>query len=200
MRIVWAVADAPLLAGTASGDAHLVKESPEGVLVAAIDGIGHGSEAAAASRIAAATVASSPHVDTVSLIRRCHDELTDTRGVVMTLAFFCARDQTMTWVGVGNIEGVLVRAGSPGHGRYDHVVLRGGVIGHRLPPLRAEVLKMGPRDTLVLATDGIRPEFTEALTSNGDLQSMADRILARYRKSTDDALVLVARYLGDEPP
>jgi serine/threonine protein phosphatase PrpC len=194
------VADAPLLAGTESGDAHVVKESPEGVLVAVIDGVGHGSEAAAASRIAAATVASSPQLDAVSLVRRCHEGLAGTRGVVMTLAFFRARDRTMTWVGVGNIEGVLVRADSSGRGRFDHVVLPGGVVGHRLPPLRAEVLKMGPRDTLILATDGIRPEFTEALASNGDPQSMADRILARYRKSTDDALVLVARYLGDAPP
>jgi hypothetical protein len=30
-------------------------------------------------------------------------------------------------------------------------------------------------------------------------QAIADRILASYRKGTDDALVLVVRCLGDEP-
>ena len=117
----------------------------------------------------------------------------------MTLAFFCPHNRTMTWVGVGNIEGVLCHFDGSGHGRREHVVLRGGVIGHRMPPLRAEALQMAPHDTLILATDGIRPEFTESFTSDGDPQALANQLLARYRKGTDDALVLVARCLGDEP-
>jgi hypothetical protein len=58
---------------------------------------------------------------------------------------------------------------------------------------------MQPHDTIVLATDGIRPEFSDMLVPGDEPQAIADRILARYRKGTDDALVLVVRCLGDGP-
>jgi negative regulator of sigma-B (phosphoserine phosphatase) len=188
-----------MVEGTESGDAYVVKESPEGVLIAVIDGVGHGREAAEASRLAAATVESALDEDAVSLLWRCHEELKGSRGAVMTLAFVCRREKTMTWIGVGNIESVLFHTGTSGRQRPDHVLLRGGIVGHRLPPLRAQVLSMAPNDVLIFATDGIRPEFSEAFTSNGEPQAIADRILAQYRKGNDDALVLVVRYLGDEP-
>jgi len=43
-----------------SGDHHLVCCSRNGILIAAIDGIGHGEEAANAARTAAALLRSSP--------------------------------------------------------------------------------------------------------------------------------------------
>lgn len=197
MRITWGVAEAPMVAGTESGDAHVVRQLPEGVLAAVIDGLGHGDEAADAARIAGNTLVSSPHEDTISLLWRCHEALKETRGAVMTL-LFVAPGGAMTWIGVGNIEGVLFRCDSSGRVRSNHVLQRGGVVGHRLPPLRAESLTMQPRDTIVLATDGIRPEFSDELAPNQDPQAIADDIMARHRKGTDDALVLVVRCVGDE--
>jgi hypothetical protein len=184
------------VAGTRSGDSHVARQLPEGVLAAVIDGIGHGGEAADAARIAGDTLTSSPHEDAVSLVWRCHEALKQTRGVVMTLLFF-SPSGAMTWVGVGNIEGVIVRGDSHGRVRSNHVVLRGGVIGHRLPPLRAESLMLLPHDTVVVATDGIRAEFSDDLIPGGEPQVIAEQILMRHRKGTDDALVLVVRCLGD---
>jgi phosphoserine phosphatase RsbX len=196
VRISWGVAEAPMVAGTESGDSHVVRQEPEGVLVAVIDGVGHGREAADAARIAGHTLISSPHEDAVSLVWRCHEALKDTRGVVMTL-LFCAPNGEMTWVAVGNIEGVIFRCEANGRTSANQVVLRGGVIGHRLPPLRAECLTLLPHDTVILATDGIRPEFSDDFVPGDEPQAIADQILARYRKGTDDALVLVLRRLGD---
>jgi hypothetical protein len=196
VRISWGVAEAPMVAGTESGDSHVIRQLPEGVLAAVIDGVGHGGEAADAARIAGDTLTSSPNEDAVSLVWRCHEALKQTRGVVMTLLFF-SPSGALTWVGVGNIEGVIIRGDSNGRVRSNHVVLRGGVVGHRLPPLRAECLTLLPHDTVVVATDGIRPEFSDELAPGGEPQVIADQILMRYRKGTDDALVLVVRCLGD---
>jgi negative regulator of sigma-B (phosphoserine phosphatase) len=76
------------------------------------------------------------------------------------------------------------------------LVTRGGIVGSALPPLRAEVLPIAFGDTLIFATDGIRGGFTEGLASDATPQQLADDILARCGKGTDDALVLVARYRG----
>ena len=186
-----------MVAGTESGDSHVVQCRPEGVLAAVIDGVGHGREAAAAAQIARDTLTSSSHEDIVSLVWRCHEALKETRGVVMTLLSL-APNGTMTWVGVGNSDGAMFRCDSSGQVRANHVVLRGGVVGHRLPPLCAESLTMRPHDTIVLATDGVRPEFSDSFVPRDEPQTIADRIMARYRKGTDDALVLVVRCLGDE--
>ena len=50
-------------------------------------------------------------------------------------------------------------------------------------------------DTLIFVTDGIRSGFAKGLSTSDPPQLMADRILAEHSKGSDDALVLVARYL-----
>ena len=59
-HLTWGVAEAPMLAGTESGDSHVREAVAEGVLAAVIDGIGHGDEAADAARIAGHALTSSP--------------------------------------------------------------------------------------------------------------------------------------------
>jgi serine/threonine protein phosphatase PrpC len=79
------------------------------------------------------------------------------------------------------------------------VLLRGGVVGYQLPTLRASILPVTWGDVLILATDGIRSGLVEDVTLSHRPQRIAEQILARRAKGTDDALVLVARYLGHEP-
>jgi hypothetical protein len=62
--------------------------------------------------------------------------------------------------------------------------------------VQAAVIPVGAGDTLVFATDGIGTGFLADVSARDDPQGIADQILARYGKGTDDALVLVARYLG----
>lgn len=182
-----------------SGDRHLVVPMANETLVAVVDGLGHGPEAAAASGIALETLQHHAGVPLDSLVLRCHQALLGTRGVVMTLASLDGRSGQMTWLGVGNVEGALLRA-DPGEGARRHsVMLRGGIVGHRLPGLRTTDLPVATGDLLVLATDGVSSGFTQGLTLGQPPQEIADRILAQYWKGADDALVLVARYLGGEP-
>jgi hypothetical protein len=65
-----------------------------------------------------------------------------------------------------------------------------------MAPLHASVVALAQGDTLILATDGIHSDFGNTVNLFDPPQDLADRILAKYGKTTDDALVLVARYLG----
>jgi serine phosphatase RsbU (regulator of sigma subunit) len=197
--IEWGVAALPLAGEAESGDLYLVKPFPYGVLVAVVDGLGHGPEAALAAKAAVAALEDSAPESVIALLRRCHERLMKTRGVVMSLAFFSAQDSTLTWVGVGNVEGVLVRADAQASPARESVLLRGGVLGYEIPSLHASVIPVARGDTLILSTDGIRHGFAEELTLRDSPQQIADRILAQCGKDTDDALVLVARYLGGAP-
>ena len=195
-----AIAEAALSSEPESGDRHLVQPFEDGVLIAAVDGMGHGVEAAAAAKRAIATLAAAAQESPIALVQRCHQELRDTRGAVMTLAVINLRQRTLTWIGVGNVDAVLFHPNGDGSHRSDRALLRGGVVGYQLPSLRAEVLPLAPHDTLVLTTDGVKPEFADTIAVNGDPQALADSILARFRRPTDDALVVVVQYLGSEGP
>jgi hypothetical protein len=197
--IEWGVAAQPLEGEAESGDLHVVQRFPKGVLVAAVDGLGHGPEAAAATRSAVAILKDYAHEPVISLLRRCHERLIRTRGVVMSLASFNALDNTMTWLGVGNVEGALLRADAKASPARESILLRGGVVGCQLPALHTATLPVTRGDVLILATDGIRGGFVEEVTLSDPPQQIAEHILARRATGMDDALVLVARYLGHEP-
>jgi serine phosphatase RsbU (regulator of sigma subunit) len=178
------------------GDLDIVVASRAGAVIALADGLGHGREAAVAARQAAAVIGAHADSDVVDLMRLCHEGLRSTRGAALSIAAFACSDATMTWVAVGNVDGVLVRADPSAQPERHGLLLRGGVVGYRMPPLRAEVLPIFPGDTLIMATDGISSQFGREQVRGRDPQSAADDILARHGKQSDDALVLVARYLG----
>ncbi|HUJ32510.1 MAG TPA: SpoIIE family protein phosphatase [Candidatus Acidoferrum sp.] len=182
-----------------SGDHHLVCAHHDGLLVAAIDGIGHGESAAAAARAATSFLASHADEPIITLMQLCHEELRSTRGVVLSLASIDASHGLMTWLGVGNVQGVLMRCGTSNGGGQEVLMLRGGVVGCQLPPLQAAVLPVSCGDTLVFATDGVKGEFMQSLFGLESPQRAADRILERYYTGNDDALVLVVRLTGIHP-
>src|SRR5262245_53238189 len=109
--IEWAREGHALSGQTASGDLGVVMPYDGGVLVGLIDGLGHGRDACIAAERAEQSLAKDPSKPLDELIERCHEELRETRGVVLSLAAFNGQG-SMRWLGVGNVEGLLVRAGS----------------------------------------------------------------------------------------
>ncbi|HEX9283689.1 MAG TPA: SpoIIE family protein phosphatase [Gemmatimonadales bacterium] len=194
--IDYGVATRTLPGEAESGDLHLVKPVGNGVLVAVVDGLGHGAEAAAAARAAVTALDRHASESVLPLLLRCHQALAGTRGVVMSVAFFDRGDASMTWLGVGNVEGVLLYTDPAARPVRASLVTRGGIVGSELPRLRAEVISVGAGDTLIFATDGVKTGFVDGVPADAVPQQLAEYILTRYGKGTDDALVLVARYAG----
>jgi hypothetical protein len=192
----WGVATRPIAGEAVSGDLHLVQPFNHGVLLAAIDGLGHGKEAVAAARAAVAVLKKHPREPVVQLIQRCHEALMETRGAVMTVASLHASNGPMTWLGVGNVECRLLHANPHADRPSDSVLLRGGVVGYQLPVLRPRAIAVAPGDLLVFATDGIRADFADGLSLGQTPKQIAIHIMNQHFKGTDDALVLVARFLG----
>jgi negative regulator of sigma-B (phosphoserine phosphatase) len=197
--IEWGIATRCRRGQATSGDLAVVNLLPDGALVAAIDGLGHGSEAARAARRAARVVRGRPSQDLVGLVERCHAALRGTRGAAISLAFVSPSKNGMSWLGVGNVEG-RVLSGHPSAMRpKGSLALGPGVPGHELPPVKAATLGVRPGDVLVLATDGVDPAFADSLDVSGSAQAISRRILAAHWKPWDDALVVAVRYLGARP-
>ena len=195
--VEYGVATLPFPGETESGDQYVVRSFENGTLIAVADGLGHGPKAAIAAKAAVALLETYARESVVPLLKRCHKELVKTRGAAVSLASInVSSTATMTWAGVGNVTGLFWHADPNVDRAHERLLLRGGVVGYRLPPLRIVTIPIVPGDTLILGTDGLHSSFSEALTMEASPQQIADRIHAEYRRGTDDSLVLVARYVG----
>jgi serine phosphatase RsbU (regulator of sigma subunit) len=190
----WCVAARTLPGEANSGDHHLVLDQSPGALLAAVDGLGHGSEAAAAAEIAVRTLRQNAQESIVNLVGRCHQELRGTRGVVMSLASYDARDGTLTWLGVGNVVGLVLRSALESKPLAVRLLLCSGVVGRKLPALHVATFPVRPGDTLVFATDGVECNFDTDLDTDQPIQMLAERIIEQHGRSDDDALALIARF------
>lgn len=178
-----------------TGDQALVAVADTRVLVAAADGLGHGVEAAAAAEAVMRVLRQSADRDVVEAVGECHRALLHTRGATLSLASFDCRRRTLEWLGIGNVEARLLRvAGAVPVA--ESLMLQSGIVGHELPRLSPQTRPLTMGDVLILATDGIQRDFADFLVPSGSCDEIADRILAQSAIGSDDALVLVARYLG----
>lgn len=192
----FGVAGAALEGEDRSGDLAVFTPTSSGGLACLIDGLGHGDPAADAAEAAADVIRDYAEAPPQELLDRCHEALKDTRGVVMTLAWFDVGASRLLWTGVGNVDARLWHPWDPARpGRHEVALVFGGVVGYQTPRVRPSTFALSPGDLLVMVTDGIDPGFAAGLDGGGPAQTVAERVFSAHGKGTDDALVLVVRYL-----
>jgi phosphoserine phosphatase RsbX len=176
--VEWSVASRPLAGQSVSGDLHAVIPWREGVLLAVMDGLGHGDEATTAARGAVQVLEQHAGESVDSLVQQCHRALQRTRGVVMTLVSLDTRRNTAAVIGVGNVETVIFRSDPHARPRRQSVFLRGGVVGYKLPILHVDAMAVAPGDLIVFATDGVREDFADGVNLMEPLPRMVERLIA----------------------
>jgi len=187
LRLSQGQAFRPLAGQSFIGDAAWVHQRQDGLaLVAVIDGLGHGHEAALAAAACIQGLEQAKNDGIIGQFARCHELLQRTRGAAMSLAGLDLAAGRLSWSGVGNVEGYLMHGSA-----RERLLLKGGIVGYNLTELRVSDLPLGPGDLMVLATDGIQADFSRGLDLRLGAQDMADDILKRYARDNDDALVWV---------
>lgn len=192
------VAARPIAGEIESGDQYVVAPFPGGTLVAVIDGLGHGDAASEAAKRAARLLAANAHEPVSSLMARCHDELRGRRGAVISMASFDATAGTMTWLGVGNVDGMLLRMSPVENVRRASLLPRGGIVGERIQQLSPKTLPVHPGDLLIFATDGIGSMFIKDVQHMGHPRQLVHHIFVEHAKTTDDALILGAQWTNGD--
>lgn len=196
--IEWAVAARPRSGEEACGDQAVAMAVNEtAALFGVLDGLGHGNPAARAALCGVQTLRRDPSKPLGALVGLCHRVMATTRGAAMTLARIDFDVDTLTWTGIGNVGANLVVKAPSGTAIRASAYLTGGIVGHRIPDdVRTQVTPIRPGDLLVMASDGIANDHLDTINFSSSAAVIAEQILFRYRKETDDALVLAARHRG----
>jgi phosphoserine phosphatase RsbX len=196
----WSVSERPATGEVTSGDAYAIEASgDEMTLITVVDGLGHGPPAASASARVLEVVHEERNQELPRIFERCDAALHGDRGAVMTMALVThprGAPATFTWLGVGNVQGVVVRAAGSAPQAREWLLLRAGLIGGRLPALRTKTLPLALGDVIVLATDGIQLAFGASIRPSDTVPTIGATVLSTHGRFDDDALVLVARYRG----
>jgi phosphoserine phosphatase RsbX len=193
--LTWAAASRPMRGQTVSGDRASVQMDGSRAVIAVVDGLGHGPEAAEAARLATDVVEHNPAEPIDVLLLLTHRELASSRGAAASVAIVEADTGQMQWLGVGNVDGVVVRADVEARPRTLGVFLVGGVLGYQMNQLHMPPpVHLHDGDVIVMATDGVRADLSSIVRPEATPERLADAVLEQYGRPDDDALVVVARY------
>ncbi len=166
-------------------------------LFGVLDGLGHGPEAAKAAKAAVDTLTNARGERVEVLVQLCHRVLSGTRGAAMTLARVDFDAGKMYWTGVGNVSANLVAKDASGINVRSCARLAAGIVGYRIPEISpAQVVPIRTGDLIVIASDGIAEDHLDHIDFAGSATAIAEHILSKHSKDTDDALVLAARHRG----
>lgn len=184
-----AAASRPYPGETENGDAWGVVWHGDRCRVALVDGLGHGPEAASASRLALETLQRRPALPLLEAFTACHRALAGSRGAVMAVVDIDVSIGMLSCAGVGNIEGQF-----SGPSRDDRLVSDRGIVGSSLPHVHPQTLQLTPDWLLVLHSDGVSSRFDvrrERSMPGYTAQALADAVLANWARPNDDATVVV---------
>ena len=180
------------LAGqTECGDTWAWLDRGAEVRVLVADGLGHGAEAAQASRRAVEIFAEHPADSPAALLDRLHAGLRPTRGAAAAVVVIDLDRGEACYAGVGNIAGVIVTGGTA-----RSMVSHNGTLGHDARRIAEFTYPFTPDALLVLHSDGLSARWN--LETYPGLAARHPAVIAGvlyrdFRRERDDATIVVAR-------
>ncbi len=156
------------------------------------DGLGHGTDAAIASRAAVDTLYKHPDLALVNLLAAVHDALRYTRGAAVAIAEIDAERGTVAFGGLGNVSGIVFADDAPPR----HMVSTNGTAGVEARHIREFQYPYPEGATLVLHSDGISTHwnlFDYPGLAAHDPAIIAGVVYRDFSRGNDDATIVVAK-------
>jgi len=174
------------------GDGYCVRESQTGVMLFFADGLGHGPQAKEAVDIACDHFMNLRETDPSEIIRRLHENIRKTRGLVGTVAVFDTKNNELSFCGVGNI-----------HSRFytgiesRNLMSFNGTVGMNVPTsISASKAVLQKNQHLIMCSDGIQTRWDLSRYPGifkYNAMVLAGSIYKDFTRRNDDASVLIAK-------
>lgn len=183
----------PISGERISGDGAAYVREGDVLWLIVSDGLGHGELARQPTDSAIETFLDARRTSPQGVLASCHEALQGSRGGVIAVARIDEAAATLEVALAGNIEGGVF---SPRSAR--RFTGAGFVVGSRQPlrKVATEQAAFGPRDVLVLFSDGVSRKLQldeDAALLVEHPFVIAHQVMRSFGKDSDDAIVLVVR-------
>jgi anti-sigma regulatory factor (Ser/Thr protein kinase) len=174
-----------------SGDNLAWEINGDRCIVLAVDGLGHGIQAAEAAEEAVRVFRAHSDETPANLMTRLHDALKKTRGAAAAVAEVRALAGTLTYAGVGNISGSILS-----NTLSRSLVSHNGTLGYVMARVQEFKVEWPKDGILVMHSDGLQSRwdlsrYPGLLARQPAL--IAGVLLRDFRRERDDSSVLVLK-------
>ncbi|MFD2166115.1 SpoIIE family protein phosphatase [Thalassotalea euphylliae] len=175
-----------------SGDKVVVRQLEQKLLLAVIDGVGHGAEADKVSKILARYLLQLETLESPSAMIDAMDKISHPCiGASVGLAIVDENSHRVDFAGVGNIAAYVMGANS------ESFASRDGTVGchSRIPLAQSKNLSAG--DLIVMHSDGIQSRLLRQFDSDylkASVEQILSYIFSNFEKNYDDASCIVYRF------
>ena len=181
----------PLAGEDACGDGWGVACDAVGATLLAVDGLGHGPQAAAAAQAALAQLERLPHSEPGQLVEEAHQALRGTRGAALAAVRIDFENDVVRFAGIGNISAYVIDGDT-----RRALVSHNGIVGHNMRKVQEFTVPCPPDALCILHSDGIQTQWD--LDKYPGLQARSPALVAAmlmrdFIRRRDDAMVLVVR-------
>lgn len=182
----------PVKGESVSGDCWAVRRRRGGFTLVGADGLGHGANAADASRGACRVLHEDAGHEPVPLMERAHRALAPTRGAAVAIADVDFDAGRIAYAAIGNLAGTLVSGGST-----RKMLSHNGIVGHMVRHMRSPDYRFTGESALILHSDGLTTNWQ--LDRYPGLLQRSSAVIAGvlfrdFRRGRDDALIVVAKW------
>jgi serine phosphatase RsbU (regulator of sigma subunit) len=175
------------------GDAAVIRDIDDGLLVAIVDVLGHGSEANELASQIADFLNRTPLTEPEEVMEALHRHIRGSRGAAAGISRISTAAGTLSYVGHGNTQARRLWRNPA------RLISRDGLIGSHVRSAQAQTMTLSPGDVLVFYTDGVKDRFE--LSDYRHAISDTPRFIARnvvemFGKEHDDAACIAVK-VGD---
>jgi len=202
----------PLNPRSSAGPGSIELDENHLALMAVVDGVGHGPEAAEIASRVLECLRDLLELELVALVRECHEAASQTRGATLGLALLHLPESRLHYIGVGDVAlriisrstsrtgGGVVRLPGPALDpelSMQTMINNNGTLGYKIPDrLQATSCEYRKGDTILLSSDGIGLEGDPgrlARICKLEAGTMAASLVSAWGSDRDDATQVVAR-------
>jgi len=180
----------PLKNQSVSGDAWDVKVDRDSVWIGVIDGIGHGTDAHAASTSGIATFWESNGTSTDVVLEDIHYKLRSSRGAAGSIARINLAQKTVHFSGIGNVNGVIIAE------VHKRLLTHNGTLGHAVRKVQEVSYPFETGSLIALYSDGLVSQWSIDAYPGLKQHSVAAIAAVVYRdfsRRRDDASIVIGR-------
>lgn len=180
----------PFIGEAVAGDAAIVREVEDGLVVALVDVLGHGIEAHDVAVRIVDFLERSTVSDPAALMTALHQHLRGSRGAAAGICHINRNDGVLRFVGHGNTRARRLWQ------QPSRLVSKDGLLGSAIRGHNLQTMAIEPGDVLLFYSDGVTDRFDlddyrHAISDTA--RSLARNVIEMFGKDYDDAACIAIR-------